>query len=53
MDNSFNIGDAVLCDGILYRVIDICDNGTYDLREANGDGERLDIPPQRLQKTDG
>jgi hypothetical protein len=42
--NKFCINQTVLFEGVEYIVDDILDDGFYDLREKNGDGEMRNIP---------
>ena len=53
--NRFAVGNRVAEDGIQYAVVDLrqdCEGRwLYDIREVNGDGERLDVPEGRLAKS--
>ena len=54
--NRFSVGNRVAEDGIRYEVVDCRQDGEgrwlYDIREVNGDGERLDVPEERLAKSE-
>lgn len=48
--NKFCMNQSVLYEGVEYIIVDILEDGFYDLREKNGDGELLNIPEFAIEE---